>query len=151
MRRLLAIGVAGMMATIALAGLPARTEPPTHVKDFMRLKLEHSQKVLEGLATEDFEAIARHSREMSLLSQATTWQVLQGSEYLQHSREFRRTADEMSREAKQKNLDGAALKYVEMSLKCVSCHKYVRGVRMAAVDPRHLDEELSLLAKRIRD
>jgi ribosomal protein L44E len=138
------------MVAIALAVVPARTEPPTHVKDFMRLKLDHSQKVLEGLATEDFEAIAKHAHELSLLSQATTWQVLQGSEYLQHSREFRRTADELGREAKQNNLDGSALKYVELSLRCVSCHKYVRGVRMAAVEPRRLDEELTVLAKRIQ-
>jgi hypothetical protein len=56
----------------------------------------------------------------------------------------------MEREARQKNLDGAALKYVELSLKCVNCHKYVRGVRMAAIaEPRRLDEDLAALAKRI--
>jgi hypothetical protein len=100
-------------------------------KAFMRAKLEHSQKVLEGLALEDFDTIAKNAQAMSLLSLAASWQVLQTPEYAQQSLEFRRSADAITAAAKKKNLDGAALAYVEMTMKCVNCHKYVRGVRLA--------------------
>jgi cytochrome c556 len=105
----------------------------------MRAKLSHSQKVLEGLTTEDFDMIAQNAQAMSLLSQATNWQVLQTPEYLDQSREFRRAADAVTEAAKKKNLDGAALAYVEMTMKCINCHKYVRGVHMARFAP-HFDD-----------
>jgi cytochrome c556 len=101
-------------------------------KIFMRSKLEHSQKLLEALAVEDFAGMAKDSQALSLLSLAASWQVLQTPEYAQQSLEFRRSADALTEAARKKNLDGAALAYVQMTMKCVSCHKYVRGVRMAA-------------------
>jgi hypothetical protein len=101
------------------------------VKQFMRAKLTHSQKVLEGLTIEDFKMIEKSAQEMSLLSRASNWQVLQTPEYLQRSLEFQRTADAIRDAARKKNLDGAALAYVDMTMKCIDCHKYVRNVRMA--------------------
>ena len=108
---------------------------PNAVSKFMQVKLRHSQSVLEGLALEDYDRIAKHSQEIALLSQATNWQVLQTPKYLEHSMEFRRTANSLTEAARKKNLDGAALSYVEMTLKCVNCHKYVRRIRNASHDP----------------
>lgn len=102
----------------------------------MRVKLRHSHEVLDGLVTEDFDAIAKHSQELALLSQASNWQVLQTKDYLQYSSDFRRAANAMTKAARDKNLDGATLAYVDVTMKCVQCHKYVRGVRMAAAGPR---------------
>ena len=132
MNRLIYI-LAALVFLAVLAAI-ARTEPPNNVRDFMRAKLADSQKVLEGLTTEDFDLIAKNSQAMSLLSQATNWQVLQTQEYLQQSQDFRRTADALTEEARKKNLDGAALAYVELTMKCINCHKYVRRVRMAEVE-----------------
>jgi hypothetical protein len=89
---------------------------------------------LENLALEDFQAISKNSQALSLLSLAASWQVMQTPEYAQQSLEFRRAADAMTEAARNRNLDGAALAYVEMTMKCVNCHKYVRGVRLAAKD-----------------
>jgi len=99
----------------------------------MQLKLQHAQNVLEGLATEDLAMVAKNAQDLSLLSQAASWNVLQTDEYIQQSAEFRRTADAMTKAAKDKNLDAAAIRYVELTMKCVHCHKYVRGVRMASL------------------
>jgi hypothetical protein len=125
-----------LMATVTLLlafgqAAPSQAQEVDNVSKFMRAKLLHSQQVLEALTTEDFEAIAKHSQEMSLLSQAATWQVLQTPEYRVRSTEFRRAADALTEAAKKKNLEGAALAYVETTLQCVHCHKYVRRVRQA--------------------
>jgi hypothetical protein len=98
---------------------------------FMRSKLEHSQRVLEGLTTGNHELVAKHAQQISLLSQAEMWQVLQTPEYFERSLEFRRASDAITEAAKNKNLDGATLAYVDMTVKCVSCHKYVRQVKVA--------------------
>ena len=118
--------VAGIVAGFFIGS--GQSEEPNKVRDFMRVKLSHSEKVLEGLTIEDFDLIAKNAQAMSLLSQATNWQVLQTAEYLEQSRDFRHTADALTEAAKKKNLDGAALAYVELTMKCINCHKYVRRV-----------------------
>ncbi len=102
-----------------------------NLRDFMQVKLKHSQDILAGLVTDDLDKVAKGAQELSLLSQAGSWQVFQTEDYLLHSREFRRSADALRDAALKKNTDAAALAYVDTTLKCVNCHKYVRGVRMA--------------------
>jgi len=105
-----------------------------NVDNFMRGKLLHCQFVLEGLTTEDYDSIARHAQAMNLLSRETAWQVLQTPEYVQRSTEFRRATESLVGAARKKNLDGATLGYVQVTLKCIECHKYVRRVRHARID-----------------
>ena len=92
----------------------------------MRAKLAHSSEVLEGLALEDFDMIGRGAQELSLASQASSWQVLQTEDYARQSAEFRRSCDTLRTAAKAKNLDGAALAWMDVTMKCIQCHKYVR-------------------------
>ncbi len=128
--------VIAMMLILGLLASSGHTQlQPNKVSEFMKLKLQHAQKVLEGLVMEDFDTIEKNSQSLSLLSQAETWQVLQTPDYLQHSGEFRRAANAVTNAAREKNIDGAALAYLEMTMKCVNCHKYVRDVRMANAGP----------------
>ncbi|MBL8829614.1 MAG: hypothetical protein JNM18_21735 [Planctomycetaceae bacterium] len=124
-----------MLLMLGLLVGNGHTQQPNKVSEFMKLKLQHAQKVLEGLVMEDFDIIEKNAQSLSLLSQAETWQVLQTPDYLQHSGEFRRAANAVTNAAREKNIDGAALAYLEMTMKCVNCHKYVRDVRMAKAGP----------------
>jgi hypothetical protein len=124
-----AVAAVVMMAAVAarLTGLGvAHAQQPDQVAVFMRAKLGHSQNVLEGLAVEDYDLIARGAHDLSLASQASSWQVLQTEDYARQSAEFRRSCDALRAAAKAKNLDGAALAWMEVTMKCVQCHKYVR-------------------------
>jgi cytochrome c556 len=125
-----------VVAAVAVAMLSwmvpgGKGEQPNLLKDFMRVKLRHSQKVLEGLVLEDFDEIAKNSQEMSLLSLAATWQVFETPQYIEYSRKFRNAADALTDAARAKNLDRATVAFNQVTTKCVECHKYVRGVRMA--------------------
>ena len=54
-----------------------------------------------------------------------------------HSNEFRRAAETIVQKAKDKNLDGVALAYLDMTMTCIRCHRYVREVRDARLpEPR---------------
>ena len=114
---------------------PLMDENEPNISKFMRAKLNHSQKLIESLALEDYEALAKSSQELSLLTLAEQWQVLQTPDYLHESMAFRKSADSLTAAAKKKNLDGAALAFVELTMQCVKCHKMVRHAKMAALDP----------------
>jgi hypothetical protein len=113
-------------------------DPPkkeADVKELMQQKLKHSQKILEAIATNDFDGLAKHADELIILSKEAEWKVLKTPRYEAYSNDFRRNAEALVQSAKEKNLDGAALAYVDLTLNCVKCHKHVREVRMTRRDP----------------
>ncbi|MFM7136978.1 MAG: hypothetical protein ACKO1M_07905 [Planctomycetota bacterium] len=119
--------VVAAVAALAIAGGAANEPPqPDRVAAFMRAKLGHADHVLEGLAVADYEMIERAAQELSLASLDSNWQVLQTEDYVRQSAEFRRACDSLKKSAQEKNLDGAALAWMDVTLKCVQCHKYVR-------------------------
>ena len=123
---LLGMAAAGWRAATVRAADPPRSVEVDKVAAFMRAKLGHSQNVLEGLSLEDYDLIARGAQELSLASQESSWQVLQTEDYVRQSAEFRRACDNLRRAADTKNLDGAVLAWMEVTMKCVQCHRYVR-------------------------
>ena len=126
---------------IALGGIPLiriiGQEPPkkeADVKELMQHKLKHSQKILEAIATNDFDNLSKHADELIILSKEAEWKVIKTPRYETYSNDFRRNAEALVQSAKEKNLDAAALAYVDLTLNCVKCHKHVREVRMTRRD-----------------
>jgi ribosomal protein L44E len=113
---------------------PGIGQPQKDNRAFMRAKLKHSQEIVEGLALENFDQILKNAQQLTLLSHATNWQVFQTEEYLMQSREFRRATESLRDQAKQKKLEGAVLAYMDVTMKCVNCHKYIRSIRMAKLE-----------------
>jgi hypothetical protein len=99
--------------------------------EFMRTKLEYSKKALEGITLEDYDTIAKSAKALRLLSEGAEWEVPtipNATEYVYLTREFQRLCDEMAQKARQKSIDGATLSYLSLTMNCVNCHKYVRGI-----------------------
>lgn len=115
---------------VGLSGLEVRAQNP-NLRDFMRAKLKHSQKVLEGLVRDDMDSVVQGAQEMKLLSLETNWRVLQTEEYVSFSRKFRADVEALAEAAKKNNLDSATTAFNRVTTRCVECHKYVRDVRMA--------------------
>jgi cytochrome c556 len=128
LNRLAARGVV-LVALASVMSLTAQASAEDKLAAFMKAKLEHSEKVLEGLAREDYDLIAKHSTAISLLCEDELWSVLQTPEYVERSKEFRRSVYAITEAARKKNLEAAAFAYVDSTMKCVSCHKYVRQTR----------------------
>jgi hypothetical protein len=116
-------------------GLAASGEgqEPRPLRGYMRQKLEQAKDVLEGLAVEDFALIAKSAKAMRELSEDARWRVSPNANYLRFSAEFRDLADELGAKAKEKNLDGATLAYVKLTMSCVKCHKLVRDERLISL------------------
>jgi hypothetical protein len=104
----------------------AQAEKESGVKQAMRQKVAYSQQVLIGITLEDYGLVVNNAQKLVELSNKTNWYSRQVPEYELFLNEFRRKAQELMEAGKQKNLDAASLAYVQMTLSCVSCHKFIR-------------------------
>jgi len=130
MRRIV-LGSVGLALAAAALAAQEGAQPPRTRAEFMRLKLDYSKKVLEGLTMEDYATISKNAKALKRLSEAAEWEVPiipNATDYVAFTTEFQRLADEMAQKAKDKNIDGATLAYLRLTMNCVNCHKYVRQV-----------------------
>lgn len=122
----------GWLALVVLmSGALAESRQAPTLPEIMKSKLEHTQQILEGVATARFGTIERNANDLRILADLSSWNVLRTPEYLRFSSDFKDTAVRLAEAAMDRNLDAATLAYVELTLKCVECHKYVRGVELA--------------------
>ncbi len=122
---------------VAAAGLSVLLAQPKNnraSKEFMRDKLELSQRLLEGLATEDYGLIIAKGSRLSAMSQEASWRMFENPAYEQQSFTFRRHMDSLVKAAKDRNLDAATLAYVRVTMSCVDCHKLMRGKLVVSAD-----------------
>jgi hypothetical protein len=106
-----------------------RTDIP--LREFMRAKLQSSNKILEGLVTDDPALVQKGAEELNALSNAERWRVSNDAMYRQFSGEFRRITQQLIDAGEKKNMDQAALKWVDATMSCIECHRFVRGIMIA--------------------
>jgi hypothetical protein len=119
-----ALIAASLFAGITSTHAQAHKESGT--KEAMRQKMAYSQQALVGIMLEDYGLVANNAEKLVDLSNKTNWYSRQVPEYELFLNEFRLNAEELMKAAQQKNLNAASLAYVQMTLSCVSCHKFIR-------------------------
>ncbi len=97
----------------------------------MERKLGHAQKVLEGLATENYDTIRTSADGLIECIRDASWRINDSNKYQMFSDEFRRSVEDLQKAAKDKKVDAASLAYVDMTLACVKCHRYLRDEGLA--------------------
>jgi hypothetical protein len=97
----------------------------------MREKLAHAQMLLEAVVTSNWSSLEMHSRELEALTRDPRWMVLNYPEYAKHSAAFVEAIQHLSRVAAQRDLETAPQAYVDVTLKCVDCHRYIARARIA--------------------
>ena len=133
MRNAFALAVSSLLVLVLIT-VTGQTAEPKKPDNLMKRKLEHSQKVLDGIATEDFKKIEAGAEELIEISKQAEFQTLKTRDYERYSLDFKRSAEGLIAASKKKNIDAAALSYVDMTLTCVKCHKHVRDSRMTGFD-----------------
>jgi hypothetical protein len=96
---------------------------------FMRLKLEPAKKVLEGIALADFQMIRSNSEQMRKLALDASWMVVQTEAYSNHSQDYQKSLSLINRMCDEEDLDGVTLAYMQMTMRCVQCHKTLRDTK----------------------
>jgi hypothetical protein len=110
---------------------PPEAKRQVELSVFMRKKLDASSEILEGLTTEDAKLIAKGAKALIEMSGAENWHVRTDVMYRQFSGDFQRSAKSLLEAAEKGNYDAAALKWIDTTMKCMECHKFVRGTRLA--------------------
>lgn len=105
---------------------PKTPAPQPKNPTVMQRKLTHAQKLLEGLAVADFAKLSAAADELALCAKEASWRAANSPKFEVHSNNFVRNLVAIKKAAKAKNVDAAALAYVDMTLTCVKCHQQVR-------------------------
>src|SRR5262245_43617922 len=133
---LAAFGLLAGVLALNLNAAPPKLPKKDSVEVLMKKKLVQSQKVLEGIALNDPDLVAKHAQELlHIAKQAAFKEVLKTPLYDAYSLQFRNDAEDLIKSAKKKNIEAAALAYMDLTLTCVKCHKHVREKRMARLVP----------------
>jgi hypothetical protein len=109
------------------AGVGAQDEQKKQEPSYwMKQKLAYSQQILNGLAQEDYELIAKSATAMKGLNTIESFVRQRPEGYRTQLKTFQFSVDELIRHAEDDNLDGATLAFTQMTISCVNCHKELR-------------------------
>ena len=122
------IGSMALLASLALAA-SSRPDGAGVLQErgaIMKEKLELAQKLLAGLSKNELDGVATDAAALAALTRDARWRIQETPEYLSRSVEFERTAMTLGASAGNKNADGAAFAWVQMSTQCLDCHRWFR-------------------------
>lgn len=134
----------GAAAALFLQGAVAQDKPEpapksglertAELQKFMRKKLEASNKILEGLTTENSGLVKEGADAMSTMCDAEQWRISKDVMYRQFSDDFQRATQSLSESAKAADLDKALVRWMDVTMQCIDCHRFVRD-KLIAVHP----------------
>lgn len=111
---------------------PAKNEDPKPaLRSFMRQKLDASNKILEGLVTDNLAAVGEGADALMQMSSEAKWRVSNDVLYRRYSTEFISAVGELKDTAQAGNADGAALAWMSATMRCLKCHEWVRNTVLA--------------------
>jgi hypothetical protein len=135
-RRFVRIGLTAAITTLLLAGAwtvlrsqetPLDRAPEVRDKNVMKFKLYFAQGALEAIATENYSLLATNAQKLGALTKEMSWRIRHTPDYERLTTDFRRQTDALAKAAKDNNVDAATVAYFQMTVSCVTCHKYLRG------------------------
>jgi hypothetical protein len=94
---------------------------------WMKQKLVASQNILAGLTKGNYEAIEKNAQSMLAVAYLEKWIRSGTPGYQKLMKDFEFANKSLTLAAREKNLDGATIAYVQLTFSCVHCHKLVRG------------------------
>jgi cytochrome c556 len=122
---LIAIGV---MCVCCRSSTLVRANEPGEKRDevpLMERKLTHAQNILSAIAREDYAKLSENAEGLRKLAEKQ-WIEKETPEYRAQLKDFWVVLEGIRASADDKDIDGATLAYMQMTLSCVRCHKYLR-------------------------
>lgn len=103
------------------------TDPVARDRDVMKFKLHYAQGILEAITMENYPLLATNANKLAALTKEVSWRIRHTPEYDRLTADMRRQTDLLAKAAKDQNADAATVAYFQMTVSCVTCHKYLRG------------------------
>jgi len=109
--------------------IPVPDESAIERRDFMRTKLLYSQNIFEGLTIRDFDLVRRSIRDTEQLLEAEEWVAIDNDDYRRLTDEFKTAVKRLKITAETENVEATALRFYEMSTRCIDCHQHLRHAK----------------------
>jgi cytochrome c556 len=106
-----------------------QVEQPGIVESLMKAKAGYAHRLLDAVVKGDLETARGQAFRLKAVAETADWNVMSTPDYARETEEFVRATDRLLRAAETRNLDAVALAYVQVTLSCVRCHRYVRSHR----------------------
>lgn len=133
-----------MMASVAFSqetvskDKPAPVVTQEHPMSFwMDKKLEYSKKVLEALTSGRYDEIEANAEQMRLLGKIEGFVRRRNPSYSSHLQSFDLATNELTRQSRAKNIEGATLAFHQLTTSCVVCHQSLREA--SQIQPGKID------------
>jgi hypothetical protein len=124
-----ALALLSVLAAMLTTPLARGGDDKAKLKDasvWMRQKLTASQNILAGLTTGDFSEIEKNAQAMLVVGYLEKWVRADAPGYQKMMKDFEYANKSLTLSAREKNLDGATLAFMQLTVSCVHCHKIVR-------------------------
>ena len=115
------------LSFLALSAL--QTARQGAVESLMKAKAGYAHRLLDAVVMGDLETARDQAFRLKAVAQTADWNVMDTPEYVRESESFLRATDRLLQSAGSGNPDAAALAYVDVTLSCVHCHRYVSAQR----------------------
>lgn len=103
-----------------------KTDEQGKASIWMEAKLGYSQKILASLSKGDLGSVSKNAENMNFMGYLEKWAKAETPAYKQQMSLFQFANEELVRQAKAKNLEGATLAFNQLTVSCVQCHKLIR-------------------------
>lgn len=121
---LTSLAIAIALATTA-ALVTSQTDGTT--KTLMKAKTAYAHRLLDAVVLEDFDVIQDQAFRLKAVAETADWYTAESSQFVRETESFIRAADRLFQAAQENNGDAAALAYMDLTLSCVHCHRYLKN------------------------
>jgi cytochrome c556 len=115
------------LSVLVLTALQTASQGP--VEALMKAKAGYAHRLLDAVVRGELETVRDQAFRLKAVAETADWNVIDTPEYVRESEAFIRATDRLLQSAGSKNHEAVALAYVEITLSCVHCHRYVNANR----------------------
>jgi hypothetical protein len=110
------------LALIVLLAFPAAQQSP--VEALMKAKAGYAHRLLDAVVLGDLETVRDQAFRLKAVAETADWNVMNTTEYVRETDAFLDAVNGLQI-AGGEGVDSAALAYMQVTLSCVRCHRYV--------------------------
>lgn len=120
----LAIALAGFTGAAVQQEQDGQESP---VQSLMKAKSGYAHRLLDAVVAQDFDTVREEAFRLKAVAETGDWNVLDTPEYVRESQGFIQATERLLDSVKERNGDAVALAYMDVTLSCIHCHRYVRA------------------------
>ena len=100
---------------------------------FMQRKLAMVNKIVEGMATDDFKMIREGGRELAKITESAAWLSDRDPFYKHYSSNYEQSVRGLIKAAESESPEKVAFAYLHVTISCTACHQHVRNADRLAL------------------